>query len=366
MYPASARFLRTLAESHRVISEVELHRTDGTVELLDHTGGSVTADRSSACRRTCTVTVADPSIIPSTARDRVSVYGSYLVIRRGIDYGGGKKELVPLGVFRLDRVTGDRDKGPATLEGKSFEAYLSDDKFTAATSTRGYGTVATAINYLVSSSMPSLTVDTSRLIDTAIGTTTWDVQGDRMDAIREVAQAAGCEVYCDATGTLVVAPLPDPLTTVPVWDVAAGERGTLIQAIKGMSADGVKNGILATGENTEDNAVRVSALVVDNDPTSPTYWSGPFGHRPDFISSSTLTTTAACTAAATVELASRRLPNAVADLSSLPNPALEPGDIMRAIYLDATRELHQVQSLTIGLEPSSEFTLSLIGGKEDS
>ncbi|WP_406157788.1 DUF5047 domain-containing protein [Streptomyces canus] len=366
MYPATARFLSTLAESHRVISEVELHRTDGVVELLEHTSGSVTADRGSACRRTCTVTVPDVSVIPRSARDRVNVYGAYLVIRRGIDYGGGKRELVPLGVFRLDQVTGDRAQGPVTLEGKSFEVYLSDDKFTAATSTRGFGTVATAVNYLVSSSMPSLSVDTSRLIDTAIGTTTWDVQGDRMEAIREVAQAAGCEVYCDAAGTLVVAPLPNPLTTPPVWDVAAGERGTLIKASGGMSAAGVYNGILATGENTEDNTVRVSALVVDNDPTSPTYWSGPFGHRPGFISSSTLTTTAACTAAATAELNSRRLPNAVADLSSLPNPALEPGDVIRAIYLDGSRELHQVQSLTIGLEPSSEFTLSLIGSKEDS
>jgi hypothetical protein len=366
VYPTSARFLRTLTESHTVVSEVELHRTDGVVQLLDHTGGSVTADRGSSCRRTCTVTVPDVSLIPRTERDKVNIYGSYLVVRRGIDYGGGKRELVPLGRFRLDTVSGDRHLGPVTLEGKSFECYLSDDKFTAATSTRGYGLVSTAIGYLVSTSMPSLVIDTSRMTDTAIGTTTWDIQGDRLDAIKEVAQAAGCEVYCDAAGTLVVASLPNPLTTPPVWDIAAGERGSLIKATGGMSAQGVVNGILASGENTEDNTAPVFALVVDNDPASPTYWSGPFGHRPDFISSSTLTTTGACTAAAAYELASRRLPNATADLSSLPNPALEPGDVLRTVYLDGTRELHQVQSLTIGLEPGSEFSLSLIGSKEDA
>ncbi|MGW0566064.1 DUF5047 domain-containing protein [Streptomyces tauricus] len=365
MYPATPRFIRTLAESHNVISEVELHRTDGVVELLPHTGGSVTADRGSACRRTCSVTLADPSLIPRTARDRVSVYGAYVVIRRGIDYGGGKKELIPLGVFRLDDVIGDLSTGPVTLQGKSFEAYLADDKFTAPTSTRGYGLVSTAVGMLVSTSMPSLVIDTSRLADTTIGTTTWDVQGDRLEAIREVAKAAGAEVYCDANGTLVVAPLADRLLTPPVWDVAAGERGTLVKASVGMSSAGVYNGVLASGENTEDNAARVASLVVDDDPASPTWWNGPFGHRPYFLSSSTLTTTGACTAAATYELAARRLPNAVADLSSLANPAIEPGDVLRAIYRDGSRDLHQVQSLTIGLSEGDEFTLALIGGKED-
>ncbi|MEU9498257.1 DUF5047 domain-containing protein [Streptomyces sp. NPDC048196] len=366
MYPISDQALSLLSESHRVLSEVELHTTDGRVQLLDHISGSVTADRGSACRRTCSVVIPDPALIPRTELDRISVYGAYVVLRRGIDLGSGQREMIPLGQFRIDDIGGDIHAGPVTLNGKSFEAYLSDDKFTAPTSTRGYSMVSTAISYLVSSSMPSLVMDTTRLVDTACGVTTWDIEGDRLEAIREVARAAGCEAYCNADGTLVVAPLPDPLLTTPVWEIRTGDRGNMIKAERSMSSQGVYNGVSARGENTESDSGPVSALVVDDDPSSPTYWGGPFGHRPKFISSSTLTTTGACTAAATYELAASRRPNATADLSALPNPALEPGDVIRAVYKDGTRELHQVQSLTISLEPGGEFSLSLIGSKEDA
>ncbi|MFJ3948973.1 DUF5047 domain-containing protein [Streptomyces libani] len=366
MYPISSQALSLLSESQRVLSEVELHTTDGRVQLLDHISGTVTADRGAACRRTCSIVIPDPSLIPRTERDKVSVYGSYVVLRRGMDLGGGQREMIPLGQFRIDDISGDVHTGPVTLGGKSFEAYLSDDKFTAPTTTRGYGLVSTAIGYLVSSSMPSLVLDTTRLVDTACGVATWDVEGDRLEAIREVARAAGCEVYCNADGALVVAPLPDPLLTMPVWEIRTGARGNMIKAERSMTSQNVYNGVLARGENSESDSGPVSALVTDDDTSSPTYWGGPFGHRPRFISSSTLTTTGACQAAATYELASARRPNATADLSALPNPALEPGDVIRAVYRDGSRELHQIQSLTVSLEPGGEFSLSLIGSKEDA
>lgn len=366
MYPISDTALSLLNESYRVLSEVELHTTDGRVQMLDHIGGSVTADRGSACRRTCSIVIPDPSLIPRTERDKVSVYGSYVVVRSGIDLGGGRSEMIPLGQFRIDDISGDIHTGPVTLGGKSFEAYLSDDKFTAATTTRGYNLVSTAIGYLISTSMPSLVLDTTRLVDTACGVTTWDVEGDRLEAVREVARAAGCEAYCNADGAFVVAPLPDPLLTTPVWEIRTGERGNMIKAERAMTSQNVFNGVSARGENSESDSGPVSALVTDDDTSSPTYWGGPFGRRPKFISSSTLTTSGACQAAAAYELAASRRPNATADLSALRNPALEPGDVIRAIYKDGTRELHQVQSLTISLEPGGEFSLSLIGSKEDA
>lgn len=366
MYPVSDRFIRTLAESHRVVSQVMLWRTDGIIEELPHIGGSVTVDRGSASRRTCSVTIPDVGRIPRTARDKLSVYGSYLTIRRGIAYSTSDIETVPLGTFRIDEIEGDVDAGPVTLQGKSFECYLADDKFTAPMTTRGYLAVSTAINMLVTTSMPSLVIDMTRLVDVPCGTTTWDVEGDRFEAIQEVARTAGAEVYCNADGTLVVAPLPDLLTTLPVWEVAAGERGTLISASRGMSSAEVFNACLARGENTEEDIPAVSSLVVDNDTSSPTYWGGPFGHRPKFISSSTLTTVGACTAAATYELATAKLPNATADLSSLPNPALEAGDVLRVVYSDGTKDLAQVQSFTISLEPGGDFDLALIASKEDA
>lgn len=119
MYPVSERFLKAILEPHNPVSEVILFRADGVVETLPHTGGSVSVDRGNAVRRSCSVTVADTTLIPRTATDKLSVYGARLRISRGIDYGNGTVEMVPLGVFRVDEVSGDIDEGPVTIQGKA-------------------------------------------------------------------------------------------------------------------------------------------------------------------------------------------------------------------------------------------------------
>lgn len=363
MYTVSARFLQALNYSHTPIFKVDLFRTDGSVEPLEILGGSVTVDRGQAIRRTCTINLADVTLIPRTAADKLSVYGAQLRVSRGIDYGDGTTELVPLGVFRLDDNDGDVDVGPVTLAGKSLECVIQDDKFT--TPYRASGTAVGAVTALIQRSIPSAAV-INLAADAAIGPRTFDVQGDPWAAVVECAAAIGAEVYCDPDGVFIITTLPDLLAVPPVWTIAAGEGGAYVSAKRGMHAAGIFNGVLASGENTETNAPPVSALVVDTDPTSPTYWSGPFGHRPTFYSSATLTTTGACTAAATVKLRAAVAPNASADISSLPNPALAPGDVVRVVYPDGTKELHQLQSFSVPLEYSGDFPLTTISAKEDA
>ena len=105
MYPVSDRFLARLAESHTPLTQVQLMLTNGDVIDLPHTGGSVTVDRGQAIRRTCTITVPDPAVIPRTPADQLAVYGARLRVSRGVEYGRpNDTELVPLGVFRLDSV----------------------------------------------------------------------------------------------------------------------------------------------------------------------------------------------------------------------------------------------------------------------
>lgn len=361
MYPVSARFLQRIVEDHAPITDVVLFRTDGSVEHLDHEGGTVSVDRGSQCRRTCSVTVPDPGLIPRTPADKLAVYGARLRISRGVQYSDGSQELVPIGVFRLDEASGDADEGPATLNGKSLECIIADDKFT--TPYRASGTAVAAITALIQRSIPDAIV-TSTAADAAIGARTWDIEADPWAAVLELGAAIGAEVYCNADGEFVIAELPDLATATPVWSVAAGEGGAYIAASRGMTSDKVYNGVLARGENTEANIAPVSSLVVDNDPSSPTYWSGNFGHRPTFYSSSTLITTGACTAAATLLLRSAQAPNASADITSLPNPALEPGDVLRVVYPDGSKELHQVASFSIPLDIGGSFTVQTISAKE--
>jgi hypothetical protein len=363
VYPVSDRFLPRLAENHDPATEVKLFLTDGRVLDLEHEGGSVTVDRAQAIRRTCTVTVTDPTLIPRTPADQLATYGARLRIRRGVRYGDGSSELVPLGVFRLDAVGGDVNEGPVTLSGKDLAACIQDDKFT--TPWKSTGTVIAAITALVQRSLPDADV-VATIADAAIGQRTFDIEADPWAACQEIASAAGAEVYPNADGTFTISTLPDILTTTPVWEIAAAEGGAYIRANRGMTSDQVFNGVLARGENTADAVAPVSYLATDSDTSSPTYWGGPYGRRPLFYSSPTLTTLGACTAAATLKLAQAKAPNASGDISSLPNPALEPGDVLRIVHPDGSRELQQVASFTVPLSTGGDFPITTISAKEDS
>lgn len=363
MYPVSERFLATLGQSHRVITQVQLVRTDGEVVDLPHTGGSVQVDRKAAIRRTCSVTSADVSLIPTSPSDQLAVYGARLRISRGVDFGDGTSELVPLGLFRLDDVDGDPLLGPVTLTGKAIECIVQDDRFTVPY--RATGTVVSAITALILRSIPDAQA-VSLIADTAIGARTWDIEGDPWAAVQEIAAAAGAECYTNADGTFVISALPDLSTATPVWSVEAGEGGVYIKGKRGMSSAGVNNGVLARGEGTESGAVAVSYLATDDDPGSPTYWDGPFGRRPMFYSSATIINSASAQAASQLKLQAAKAPNATGDFSSMPNPALEPGDVLRVVHPDGLKELHQVASFTVPLEPAGDFPIATIGAKEDA
>jgi hypothetical protein len=365
MYPApSDRFLPALRQSHTPYTRVQLMRTDGVVVDLDHTDGSVTVDRGNAIRRTCSVTVPDTSLLPMTPTDQMAIYGARLRILRGVVYGDGTTEAVPLGLFRIDSVEGDPALGPVTISGSGLEAIVADDKFTAPHTTRGATAAVTAITALIQDTIPGATV-VNRATDATIGTMTWDTQGDRWAAVQECATAIGAEVYADVDGQFVIAELPDLLTAPVAWDVDAGTTGVLISAKRAFTRNGMYNMVVASGENTEDGAPPISATASDDDPTSPTYVSGPFGRVPTFYSSATLINTSLAQGAANKLLRDAVKPSATVSLTSLPNPCLEPGDVLRVTYEDGHRELQQVQSFTISLGLDS-ITIETIGGKQDT
>ncbi|MFG7940952.1 DUF5047 domain-containing protein [Streptomyces cacaoi] len=366
MYPPpSARFLPALSESHVPVSVVELHRPDGRVEEVVHTGGSVTVDRSSAARRTATVESPAIELLPWTAADYLAVSGARLRILRGVAHPDGVVETVPIFYGRLDSITGDPEEGSVTLSASGLEAVVADDKFLAPYSTRNATAAITSITALIRSSLPDAVI-TATAPDDPLGPVTWDTEGDRWSAVQEIATAVGADVYADADGIFHVAPLPDVLEAPVVWEVAAGPGGALVGAARGWSRDGMYNVVIATGENTETDTAPVSAVMQDEDPTSPTYYAGPFGRVPRFYSSSTLTTVGAAESAARKLLLDSVKPGMTADISSLPNPLLEPGDVIRVVHSSGKRDLYQVQSFSIDLSLGGDFTLQMIGGKEDS
>src|SRR5690606_40052531 len=103
-----------------------------------------------------------------------------------------------------------------------------------------------------------------------------------------------------------------------------------------LSRDGVYNAVVARGEGA-DTETPIQAVVVDDDPDSPTYWHGPFGQVPRFYASPLITDVAqAKSAAASLLKRSLGLPYSVS-FGTIVNPALEPLDPIRITYPEIGR-----------------------------
>ncbi|MFD0276179.1 DUF5047 domain-containing protein [Kitasatospora sp. NPDC127111] len=368
MYPVSAALLAALSTPHQVVV-----RVDGflagvpTVTDLPIEGGSVTVDRGSKVRRTLSLTVADPAYLPWDAEDPLAVYGQQLVVSRGIKFPDGTVELCPLGTFRLDEPSGDVDMGPVTLTGKTLEAAVQDDRFTAPRSTAGYASTVAAITALIQETLPGAVVVnlTAGSRDQACAVVVWDAQADRWDAVGQLATSMHAECYVDVLGRFVIADVPDLFTATPVWDVAEGPTGNLIAASRKLARAGVYNAVVASGESAVSGVPPVSAMVQDTDPTSPTRWGGPYGRVPRFYSSGLLTSSAQCSAVAASMLRDAIAPNVETSISSLPNPALEAGDCLRLTYVGGRQERVLAQSFSVPLDVEGDFSLTLRGSKAE-
>lgn len=355
MYPVTTQFLDALRRSHVTVFNVDAYR--GAVLLasdLPISGGSVTVDGGSQVRRTLSVTIADPSLDPKV--DPLAVlapFGSDLIVKRGIRFPNGTVEWAPLGRFRIESVQAAVAQDAIAVTGSDRAAYVKDARFTAITQSNTSNTVVAEITRLLTEALPGLTVTNLTTATNSTPSVYWE--RDRWEAIEQLGQAIGADVYFDPTGNGVIAPAP-AISNTPAWWVDAGELGVMVNGGRETSREYTYNGVVASGESGGDTPP-VTATVWDTNPASPTYWLGTFGKKPYFYVSPLLTTGAQCTSAATSMLNRVRGMIRQLDLSCVPNPALESGDVIRVRFPDGATETHLVDSFTVPLDPSTAMSL---------
>jgi len=331
----------------------------------------VKVDRGSDVRRSLSLTIPDPKSFPVASTDIFSVYGQRLYVESGVQYLDGSFERVPLGTFVITSVSGNIHTGPLTVQASGLELLLKRELWDSATSTTAYSSASAFLAFHIPDTIPGATfVDASTSgATTALATKTWDALTDKWTAMRELADSVGCELYCDANGTFRLVDIPDPmaLTLAPVWTVNTGEGGVMVSATMQVSADGVYNRVVVTGENTADNKPAVKAHASILDISDPLYFGGPFGKVTKTYSSSLVTSTTQAAATAVALLAKYRAPNRSVTLETVPNPALDAGDCILVNYGDAyLPELHLVHSFDIPLNVGGGgFSIATIGGKAD-
>jgi hypothetical protein len=353
----SARFGPALRESHTVIVRATIYRPDNPTPLVARViDGSVRADRDARVRRQGQLRVAF-SVEDDAAAVRMLPFGGWVKLERGILYGDGVREYVPVGYMRVDAVTWDADEGVATLTLADRMAQVQDEAFTTPWNPAGLkpsDAIRQAVTDVFGASI-TYTILTNPATETALGDATYD--DDRAAAISGLAASLGAEAWFDPSGNFILAPSPDLASLAPVWAIDAGASGALEVATEALDRTNVRNGVAVRGQG-DGSAVPIFSLAIDSDPSSPTRWGGPFGKVPLVVGLTSVVTQAQADATAASLLRLRLGLARTLTLQSLPNPAVEPGDSVQVTFADGRTEEQLVNAIEIPLTATDSLSLT--------
>lgn len=365
MRPVSAGFLSAVRGSHRATFEARVVGAgqngvdpDGTeIPIL---GGDVAADAEAEIRTTLDLTTDGTGRWPTSAGSLLAPYGNEIFVRRGIAYGNGVTEWVSLGYFRI--YAPDQDDAPdgqIRVQARDRMSGIVDGRLPVPVQFPAAATNGSVVDQLVRDIYPAAVIEWDDDTETDLLGRAQIAEQDRYAFLHDLVTSNGKVWYWDHRGVLVLR--TPPSVTSPGFDVSAGAGGVLVNLRRQLTREGTYNGVVATGEGP-DTISPVRALAVDANPASPTYWDGPFGKVPRFYSSPFITTQLQAERAA-VALLQRGLGLVSnVDLTAIPNPALEPRDVVRVTYPARSRsgsgrqETHVLEKITIPLTSEAAMT----------
>jgi hypothetical protein len=357
MLSVTPRFLTAVRQTHTVAIKATLYRPSAptTPIAVNVIGGSLAADVDARVLRQGSLEIAF-TLGDQLTEDivRELPFGGYAVLERGIRYANGELELVQLGRLRIENVTWPELQGSATLTLADRMAQVADESFTTPYVPTGMK-ASDAIVDIVNDVFPSIAyhVSTTPATEPALSDTAY--VADRAAAVSDLAAGISADAFFDNLGDFVLRPKPVGVGT-PVWTLDAGDRGVLIQASESLDRSSVRNGV-AVRAQADPTLPPIYSLATDNDATSPTRWGGPFGKVALIVDSTSIQTQAQADSTAANLLNLRLGLSRTLELRGIPNPALEPGDLIEIVHADGRSELQYVNALQIGLDADGDLTL---------
>lgn len=355
MRPVTAAFLDKVQSSHRAVVEATVFAPDGSVTPLEVISGSVTLETQSLIRGRLDLTLQGAEWVPVDPYGNLAPYGAEINVKRGVELDDGTVELVSLGWFRIEEVTVE-DSGDSlstTVTGLDRAQRVSDAKFI---DTYQYPdssvTVPQFILDTIQAVWPDVPYQPDFLSQSSVSFSNLEnklaaqMGDDRWEFCHGMALALGMSLFFDGDGVLT---LKRYAHSSPVMDLSEGDGGVLLQVSRSWTRTNSFNQVVATGENP-DNATVYRGEATDLNPSSPTYFYGPFGQVPTFYDSPHIVSDEQAEDAANTKLALEIGTPASVGFGIVPNPALEPDDTVRI-----TRERTGIDadfvldSVTIGL-----------------
>lgn len=176
--------------------------------------------------------------------------------------------------------------------------------------------------------------------------------GDPWQDIQELATAIGYEVYFDPAGVLVFRAVPDPRQGTPVWTLDESANPTIVDVTRELTDEQTYNWVVVKGQSTSTEE-GVWAVAFDNDPTSTTYIYGPYGIKSIIVTLAQVYTTAQAQQAADALLLNSLGAAETVTITTVPMPALEPGDIITVNVSDTKAAgTYLINQMTTPLSPA--------------
>lgn len=241
-----------------------------------------------------------------------------------------QEELCPVGVFTLNDVEITDGPGGVAIEvaGADLSRKISRNRWDDTYIIEAGTNYATAIQDMVRNRMPDAVFNfasTSRTTPRLFFGE--QSSNDPWQDAQDLATAIGYELFFDARGICTLRPEPDPEIGDSVWEFEDRARPTMIELRRRVTDENTYNKVVVTGEGTS-NTAPVRAVAIDDDPSSPTYYLGPYGTVTMRFTSSSVTTGEQAQDAADALLRRVKGATEAVELSVVPMPALEPGDVV--------------------------------------
>jgi uncharacterized membrane protein YgcG len=187
---------------------------------------------------------------------------------------------------------------------------------------------ATAALEIAQNRLPGVTGDVSSTEVTAERLLFGTSQGaDAWQDLQDMGTAIGYEAYFDPVATFRFKAIADPALTPSVWTVSDAANPVMVSYTRSISDSTTYNNVVVSGESTSNEAP-VTATATDLDPSSPTYALGPYNIVTTYFISAMITTQAQAQQAADALLLVVKGASETVEISMVPNPALEPGDVI--------------------------------------
>lgn len=401
MYPVTTKFTNAFHKPHMRVVKVDVCKFDGSVvqtlcptiasSVID---GTVTVDETQQVRRTLSLTVESQghnidNLIPRIQSDILNPASmNELRVYRGIDYQDGTpNEYVPLGVFRISKpqITEKTAKsGDVSFEivvtGNDRSSWISRLAWTAPyTLEQGSDLADNIAAALDNRTYPNVLTKRITLADpanrpvvqyTVWGMTTGDANDPWQDFSNLVA-SFGYEIFFDVDGVFVMRPIAFSDTNL-LPDIACFEEGatctvTAIQLTLDETAE--YNGVICIARGKGVAVAPVRAEVWDTDPSSPTYYLGPWGKVPYIFVTNAFPvfgqtdSQAAAQALTVAQSVLARLSQQLNEIqiSAIPAPFIQEGDtftVTRSAMGIATASQYIASTMTFPLDTMTEMVIT--------